>query len=402
MKVITIYDYFELDKSHPWYYIRKKIRKISTDKSIVFVDYMDKYFNKFFYNKIKLHNTNVVLYEKDAYYLAEGDEKKTSLFLHDNQVYKWNNESQQFLKTKCDIKKLKKKYNVGTIKEKWVGIIHYPEFKKEMNFHSDESLPMIIQSPHFIESIKNCIAIITLSEYCKMYVKQYLPNIPIHVIYHPLYERLKNNSKSLMLYKNLNVNMSNFDVQLNLVQVGFWMRQMDAIYKINTKRFKKYWLPGGKFWKNMFQTVCPEANHYLENESIFISDTNSRLQNNNDKVNILQDLSTHDYIHFIRNQYNLLIMFVYNSSANNTILECITYNIPIILNKHYAIMEYLGTMYPLYFDDIEQVNNFLSGDIEMILKKMNECKIYLENLDKTRFQIKYFTKNIKKILELKK
>lgn len=45
--------------------------------------------------------------------------------------------------------------------------------------------------------------------------------------------------------------------------------------------------------------------------------------------------------------FNRVILNVFNSSPNNTILECIVRYTPIIVSKHPAIIEYLGETYPL-------------------------------------------------------
>ena len=52
-----------------------------------------------------------------------------------------------------------------------------------------------------------------------------------------------------------------------------------------------------------------------------------------------------------------------NSSANNTVLECIARNSPIIVTKHPAIKEYLGEDYPLYFNTLDELNKILLDDM---------------------------------------
>lgn len=47
---------------------------------------------------------------------------------------------------------------------------------------------------------------------------------------------------------------------------------------------------------------------------------------------------------------------MFNSSANNTILECIARNTPIIVRTNPAIVEYLGENYPLYFESLNDLN----------------------------------------------
>ena len=49
---------------------------------------------------------------------------------------------------------------------------------------------------------------------------------------------------------------------------------------------------------------------------------------------------------------NIVFIELIDASANNTILECIVRNTPIIVNKIEPVVEYLGDDYPLYFENL--------------------------------------------------
>ena len=84
--------------------------------------------------------------------------------------------------------------------------------------------------------------------------------------------------------------------------------------------------------------------------------------------------------------WNVDTVFVdlFDASANNTVLECIVRNTPIIINKLDAVVEYLGDGYPLYYNELSEVPNLING--ENILRAHN----YLKQMDKTPFKISTF------------
>jgi hypothetical protein len=81
-----------------------------------------------------------------------------------------------------------------------------------------------------------------------------------------------------------------------------------------------------------------------------------------------------------------------DSVANNTILECIKFNTPIITRRHPSIEEYLGKNYPLFFetdDDLLLFNNETYLE-EMIFK----ASIYLINMNKIHVSLNTFNNKL--------
>lgn len=56
---------------------------------------------------------------------------------------------------------------------------------------------------------------------------------------------------------------------------------------------------------------------------------------------------------------NIVFIDLFDAASNNTIVECIIRNTPIIVNKVGGVSEYLGNNYPLYFDDIKIFHTYL-------------------------------------------
>ena len=78
--------------------------------------------------------------------------------------------------------------------------------------------------------------------------------------------------------------------------------------------------------------------------------------------------------------------------ANNIVLECIKYNTPIIIKKLPSIEEYLGTEYPLFFNDEKELEIF--KDEEIFIEKIKEATLYLKEMDKIHLTLESFSKKI--------
>jgi hypothetical protein len=59
---------------------------------------------------------------------------------------------------------------------------------------------------------------------------------------------------------------------------------------------------------------------------------------------------------------SVVFLELFDTSANNAVVECIVRCTPIVINRHPAVVEYLGPDYPLYYDTIAEVENLLTRD----------------------------------------
>ena len=324
MKVLNINNSYLNTQRFGWNKIINILQNSISNDDIILIDFIDKYFDPWLYQEkiIICNNIKYSFYNKDAYY-DENDMYKNDIFVYKDNlnlktVIKWFPEYNEFkiLRGKLTIN-LKKKYTIDNIDKPWVGIVHYPEFTKEMNYESYEYFKNIVSSYNFLKSINKCICIITLSQWLQSYIEMNLEKYNIYIlvktIYHPTdFNCIKFN------YNNYINNKSK-----KIIQIGYWMRKYDTIYKIKTDLIK-YWLPGGNSWKEIFSQMYPETYmKHLEDNSVIIK----------------TKLSNDDYDKLLSE--NLVLLNVFNSSANNTILECIARNTPIFVNKHSAIVEYL-------------------------------------------------------------
>jgi hypothetical protein len=109
-------------------------------------------------------------------------------------------------------------------------------------------------------------------------------------------------------------------------------------------------------------------------------------------VDIIEHLSNDDYDDLLTK--NIVFLHLVDASTVNTILECIVRNTPIIVNKNKAVVELLGEKYPLYYED----NKYMNREIYKLLSDTKNIKAaykYLLNMDKEKFSIEYFMKELK-------
>lgn len=106
----------------------------------------------------------------------------------------------------------------------------------------------------------------------------------------------------------------------------------------------------------------------------------------------LPDVDTPGYLY--REEYdemlskNIMFLYLEDSSANTSILECIVRNTPVLVNRLPAVEEYLGKDYPLFYEDMEDASDKLNDESIYLAHQ------YLKSMDKERFTLSYFVNSI--------
>ncbi|MEL6855702.1 MAG: hypothetical protein AAFO83_11420, partial [Cyanobacteria bacterium J06607_13] len=78
---------------------------------------------------------------------------------------------------------------------------------------------------------------------------------------------------------------------------------------------------------------------------------------------------------------NIAFAFLHDSSANNTVIECIARATPIVVNPLPAVVEYLGEGYPLYASTLQE-----AAEKVMELDLIRAAHEYLKTCDR-RYQL---------------
>jgi hypothetical protein len=244
----------------------------------------------------------------------------------------------------------------------WCGVVHCtpatnPGFKSC-------NLATMIKDEVFLEDLKICMVLFTLSEYISNYLKENIPNPPkIVTLVHPS----EQNDKMFTIEKYKK------NPDKHLLQVGQQLRIVSSIFKINPHGFKRLWLTGNPDMVRCMELLRNEYNGSVDPKMIYYTKT------------------FEEYDELL--EKNIVFIDLYDSAANNTVVECIIRNTPIILNRTPGVLEYLGAEYPLYFNTLDEVADLLK------MKKLQAAHNYLCAMDKSRFTMEYFAKSIIKALQ---
>tara|TARA_B110000008_G_C16975010_1_gene565473 strand:+ start:2412 stop:4769 length:2358 start_codon:yes stop_codon:yes gene_type:complete len=260
-----------------------------------------------------------------------------------------------------------KETNKNFILNKWYGVMHYtnelPKFLRNYSLHS------VINS--CMKYLSTCKGIIVLSNYIKTQLEKYRLEIPIYVIKHPV----SNTDTIFSLETFLNIE------QPSLIQLGQQYRQVTSIYRIKFKG-KKIWLPGGKSTAEQYNALRNEAkylNYNINIDTVKIYNTSSYLEYDNLLIN------------------NIIIIPLWNASANNSILECIHMNIPAFVTRLPATEEYLGKEYPMFFTNISEVE-YIINNKNLLHKTYTKTHNYMKMMDKSDIQVNVFYSELLKIM----
>ena len=85
---------------------------------------------------------------------------------------------------------------------------------------------------------------------------------------------------------------------------------------------------------------------------------------------------------------NIVFVDLFDAAANNTVIECIIRNTPIIVNKIEGVIDYLGEDYPLYFTTLDEIPQLLT------YKNIEKAYHYLLNMNKEDLNIDQFLKEV--------
>ena len=250
------------------------------------------------------------------------------------------------------------------IKWPWIGISHMTPNTPEYLRIAD--IDRLIENENFIKSLPSCKALIVLSDYMKKYLTEKLNNIcEVNIVSmkHPVSDDIKQ-----------------FDIQQfyeqdekKVILLGQQMRKISSIYLLKTKH-KKWWMYGHPDKSLMVNR---------RNDEFKMLKTYPKA----DTVEMVNVNSNAEYDKIISE--NIILMDFIDASANNAIVECISANIPFFTKRLPAIEEYLGKDYPMYFNNLSEVENIINDDAKLneIYTKTN---LYLRNLDKKQLSYEYF------------
>lgn len=258
--------------------------------------------------------------------------------------------------------------NILIKNQKWFGVVHHPYILPK---HLYGSSKITIDST-VNKYLPTCEYLITLSKDLrrKLLYNKYIKKNKTDIINikHPtnIFDNLLEFNYDKFIKEELKL----------LISLGGAFRKLNSIDKINinNKQYKKLWMFGSnKTYYNNLQIECQ-----IEKYNISGNTHVSQEMDYNTYNNILsQNIAFNDFI---------------GTSANNSVLDCIARNTPIIIKKLASVVEYLGEEYPLYFNELYEVNKLLDNS------RIKDAYMYLKNMNKKDLSLLLFIRKIYEIL----
>lgn len=246
-------------------------------------------------------------------------------------------------------------------KQPWIGFFHNPPNVPEW-FDYYNSPHAIINRPIFLESLKYCKGIIVLSDYLKNWLSEYI-QLPIISLKHPTEIPKLKWCPDKFIHQQY----------MPIIQLGYWLRKLFALHRLNIgPDYTKIWLPSGYDYAMSLLDVYNKTNpEYHQTRYKWAG------------VSMIKFLPTNQFDELLAR--SIVFLDMYDSSANNAIIECIARNTPVVVNKLPAVVEYLGEDYPLYFNTQIEAESKIK-DIELIV----EAHEYLKSMNKQFLSGRYF------------
>jgi glycosyltransferase involved in cell wall biosynthesis len=245
------------------------------------------------------------------------------------------------------------------IAEPFVGVWHNtPCMPKWFDFqHSPQS---ILARPFASDAIaRHCRGVFVFSQYLARWLRDRIPaHVPIWCSSHPTDTDVARWSPAKFA---ANPNKC-------VVQVGYWLRRMTFIAKLKSGDYKKLWLYGNPW---AFDCLQREVFHESVDGADFSDVAIAKLSN-----------EAYDRVM----TENIVVLDVYDSSVNNAVIEAVVRCTPILVNRHPAIVEYLGEDYPLYFTTMSEAESKL-GDAALVVSAHE----YLLDNEHLRTRLEYTT-----------
>jgi hypothetical protein len=219
---------------------------------------------------------------------------------------------------------------------------------------------VMVSSDEFKESQKKCKGIYTFSKSMATWYKQKLPKIKVEPLWHP--------TKSTDKLFDLDGFLDN--PRPKVYSIGFFLRRMSSIYFLKCDKYERVIL------------VNPQIYDYLYKEITYY-----KYDLDFNQVKFKSYVSADEYDEILSK--NVVFLDLFDSCANNIIIECIARNTPVLVNKQEAIVEYLGEKYPLYYSSMEEASAKL-----MDKGLLTEAYFYLSELEtKKKITSEYFVKS---------
>jgi|MDTC01.1.fsa_nt_gb hypothetical protein len=250
----------------------------------------------------------------------------------------------------------------------WIGIDHLvnfvPQYYRKISKNILPESNFFNRILHKSNVLENCKGIIYTSDSTRLNGLncKYTKHIPKCTIHHPVILDPESRQFNLDAYFN--------NKNKKLINLGWFNRNFGFFERLNILDFEKLFVFGGL---SGYKGYVFTEDMYYHGIDMISTEVSARLSDE-ELNNLLSE--------------NLIFVNLYDSSANNAIINSIQRNCPIVINRLDACVEYLGSDYPLYYDYPDEIQDLLS---ESSIASAHE---YLKQLDVNSFSIEAFISKV--------
>ena len=221
------------------------------------------------------------------------------------------------------------------MKKKWINMFHNPFSSLGPCVNRwEQNVFSLLGNKHYKAFMENCIGMITLSKSAAIKTKNSLEHLdidlPVGFVHLPC------------AGCDVKFNFSNFRRQV--IHIGWWLRNFDSFFRLKTK-YKKIVLQGPDKY----------AHH-----PYFLKNINLKTRHVQNRTHFENYLSNFNYDEIMSK--SVVFLDLYDSIANNVIVECICRQTPILINPLDSVIEYLGKDYPFYYYSLDEAAEKLEDD----------------------------------------
>lgn len=223
----------------------------------------------------------------------------------------------------------------------WLGFIHIPPAVPDW-FQGHQANEAIFRSAAWGRSAPHCLGLFTLSLYHRRALEKVL-EIPVNNLLFPT-----ETPEVKWSWEKFSANR-----EKKIIQVGWWLRRIHSIFQLPAGDYRKIFLKVDYFnWDDLIR----KERELLIREGTFRDEMY-------DSARTVTYLPGGKYDRLLAE--NLVFIHLYDSSANNTIIECIVRNTPLLVNPLESVREYLGDEYPFYFSTLEEAAQ-KAADLDLV------------------------------------
>jgi hypothetical protein len=249
-------------------------------------------------------------------------------------------------------------------REPWVGFAHNPPGIPE--WHEYYSAPQVMfASPAWRQSVPCCRGLLTLSETMAAWLRK-ATGLPAVALVHP----------TEMPAVRFEWSRFTRNPAPKIIQVGWWLRRFRSIYE----------LPVSRLQRAVLTPVLPDR--HADFRDAVARDTSRASRRPAEDPVLSLPYQTHEGFDELLAE-NLVFLHLYDSVCNNTLVECIVRETPVLVNPLPSVVEYLGPEYPFYFDTLEEAGQKAEDDVGV-----RAAHEYLRAMPKGAFTAEHFRSSL--------